>query len=101
MNDIHQDDVPVKPVYSRRLHYAGAVLWASFLAACIGSMVFFAMFDPSELGRITTWPIALSRKWGYTLGFFGFWLLTLLSSAVTAFLLAPCKKPDKAGDDGK
>ena len=101
MNNFEQDQSPEKPAYSARLHYAGAMLWASFLAACIGSMVFFAMFDPAQLGTITTWQVTLSREWGYTIGFFAFWLLTLLSSGITAFLLAPCKKSGKAGKHDK
>lgn len=88
-----------KPAYSPRLHHAGAVLWSSFLAACVGTMVFFAMFDPVELGEITTWPIKLNREWGYTLGFFGFWLLTSLSSFITAILLLPGNKSNKAGNE--
>lgn len=95
MSDINPDQIPAKTTYSRRLHYAGAVLWASFLAACIGSMVFFAMFDPYHLSEITTWPIELDRKWGYTLGFFGFWALALLSSFITTVLLLPGNKSDK------
>lgn len=85
-----QEDSVVKP-YSPRLHYLGAVIWASFLAACAGTMVFFAMFDPTELGEVTTWPIELDRQWGYTIGFFAFWILCLISSVITLILLLPIK----------
>lgn len=86
-------------VRATRLRYAGAILWASFLAASIGSMVFFAMFDPLRLGEITTWPVELDRKWGYTLGFFGLWALALLSSFITAILLSPGNQSNKTGDE--
>ena len=92
MSELNSNNSPTRSAYSPRLHYAGAVLWASFLAACIGTMVFFAMFDPADLGQITTWPIALDREWGYTLGFFGFWLLSLLASLITLVLLLPWRK---------
>lgn len=82
------DDTHAK-LYSARLHYAGAVLWASFLTACVGTMVFFAMFDPVSLGEVTTWPVEISRQWGYTIGFFAFWALTACSSLVTLILILP------------
>ena len=67
----------------------GAVLWPSFFAAGVATMVFFAVVDPDELATIT-WPtLHVSREVGYTLGFFMFWLCTLGSSLFTALLLKP------------
>ncbi len=65
----------------------GVVLWPSFLVASIGTMVFFACFDPRDLVQVATWPMALDRRWGYSLGFFLFWMLTLMASGLTAYLL--------------
>jgi hypothetical protein len=70
-----------------RLEVIGAVVWPSFLAAAAATMVFFAMFDPPRLGEIITLPFELHRLEGYTLGFFLFWLLTAISSYLTALLL--------------
>jgi hypothetical protein len=70
-----------------KLEAAGAVVWPSFLAAAAATMFFFAMFDPVRLGEIITLPLELSRLEGYTLGFFLFWLLTAISSYLTALLL--------------
>jgi hypothetical protein len=70
-----------------RLEVAGAIVWPSFLAAAAATMVFFAMFDPVRLGEIITLPFELNRLQGYTMGFFLFWLLTTLSSYLTALLL--------------
>ena len=71
-----------------RLRRIGAVTWPSFFAAAVASVVFFAIVDPSELAEIT-WPhLAISRKLGYTIGFFMFWACTLGSSAFTALLLS-------------
>ena len=72
-------------VHVRRI---GAVAWPSFFAAGVASVVFFAIVDPSELAEIT-WPhLAVSRKFGYSIGFFMFWACTLGSSAFTALLLS-------------
>jgi hypothetical protein len=72
-----------------RLEIIGAIVWPSFLAAAAATMVFFAMFDPPRLGEVLTLPFELSRLQGYTIGFFLFWLLTALSSYLTALLLMP------------
>ena len=76
---------PRLPVAAR----VGAVLWPSFFAAGVATMVFFAVVDPLELGHIT-WPMLhLGRELGYTLGFFMFWACTLGSSLFTSLLLTP------------
>jgi len=65
----------------------GAVIWPSFFAASVATMVFFALIDPLELAE-TAWPhIAVSRELGYSLGFFGFWACTFSSSLFSALLL--------------
>jgi hypothetical protein len=61
------------------------VLWSSFLAACVGEMVFFAIFDPDDLHLL--WPVMPpSRIAVYSLGFFFFWFLTMLSGGLTCLL---------------
>jgi hypothetical protein len=67
---------------TRRLMW---VLWPAFLIAGGACGVFFTVFDPTELtlfGR----PLEASREVVYTLGFFGFWIVTSASSALTVFL---------------
>jgi len=71
----------------------GAIVWPSFFAAGIATMVFFAIVDPIELAEMT-WPHAsVSREAGYTIGFFMFWACTFSSSGFTALLSRP---PDDA-----
>jgi hypothetical protein len=65
----------------------GAVVWPSFFAAGVATMVFFAIVDPLELAQIS-WPhLTISRELGYSLGFFGFWSCTFASSLFSALLL--------------
>jgi len=70
----------------------GAVLWPSFFAAGVATMVFFAVVDPAELAGITWAHMPISRELGYTIGFFMFWASTLGASAFTALLLSPAGK---------
>jgi hypothetical protein len=67
---------------------AGVVVWASFLAACLATMVFFAFIDPLLLGQDDAPPAwARDRMTGYAVGFFFFWITCALASAFTAFLV--------------
>jgi hypothetical protein len=67
----------------------GAILWPSFFAAGIATMVFFAIFDPEELLHLVRPEASVSRGVGYTVGFFVFWLATVSSSVFTWVLLCP------------
>jgi len=74
----------------------GAVAWPSFFAAAVASMVFFAIVDPGELAELT-WPhLSVSRKLGYSIGFFMFWACTFSSSAFSVLLLSTWHKRPEA-----
>lgn len=83
----HDDAPAAAGGRARRLQRAGAVVWPSFFAAGVATMVFFAIVDPLDLAAIT-WPRwDVSRPLGYTIGFFLFWSCTLSACAFTALLL--------------
>lgn len=83
--------------WSRNRQAVGIVIWISFLSAAVGTMVFFAVFDPVELAEILDEDIEIGREAGYALGFFFFWILAASCSAITAWLVrtAPKKNPGK------
>jgi len=90
---------PPQPLAQR----LGAILWPSFFAAGIATMVFFAFVDPLQLRDWTFPELELSREAGYTIGFFMFWLATASSSVFTWLLLLPAARfnralPADAGD---
>lgn len=102
MNEVRMDGGPVQegsaPANPRFLRW-GAVIWPSFFAAGVATMVFFALVDPVELAA-TAWPhIPVSRELGYSLGFFGFWACTFASSLFSALLLghflAPARRASR------
>jgi len=89
------NDAPDMPSMSRRrllIRQWGAILWPSFVAAGLASMVFFAFVDPLRLRNISFPQHALSREVGYTLGFFMFWAVTAAASTVTGYLLRPLRR---------
>jgi hypothetical protein len=73
----------------------GAVLWPSFVAAGLASVVFFAFVDPLRLRDITFPGQPMRRELGYTVGFFMFWGVTAMASAVTCYLLRPLPRDDE------
>ncbi|HMB42702.1 MAG TPA: hypothetical protein VKM00_02355 [Luteimonas sp.] len=74
----------------------GAVLWPSFFAAGVSTMVFFAFIDPLQLRDMTFPDLALSRGLGYSIGFFMFWIATAASSLFTWILLRPASRFNRA-----
>jgi len=60
------------------------ILWPSFLVACVAELVFFSVFDPVDFQLFG--PLGLSRRAGYSIGFFLFWGIAASSSALTCFL---------------
>lgn len=61
------------------------IAWPAFLVAGLMEMFVFAFVDPHDLhwfGR----DLDLSRQAIYTLAFFAFWGLTMLSSGLTTLL---------------
>lgn len=74
----------------------GAILWPSFFAAGIATMVFSAYIDPMELRDITFPAMNISRGMGYTMAFFLFWIATASSSFFTWILLRPAVRYQRA-----
>ena len=62
------------------------VLWPSFLMACAATGLFFSLVDPMEL-IVLDERIQIHITGAYTVGFFAFWLLGILSSGLTALLV--------------
>ena len=67
-----------------RSQQAISVLWPSFIVAIIASGAFFSAFNPSELVPFNL-DIDISPIAAYSIGFFLFWLLAILSSFGTLY----------------
>jgi len=83
-------------IWARRLMW---VLWPSFLMAGVLVMLVFAMVDPQDL-HWAGHPLEMSRQGIYTVAFFLFWILTLLSSAMTALLAMSPAEVNRMETDG-
>ncbi|PUE35955.1 hypothetical protein [Limnohabitans sp. Jir72] len=61
------------------------IAWPAFLVAGLFEVLVFGMVDPQSLEWFGH-PLALSRQGVYTLSFFAFWALTMVSSGLTTLL---------------
>lgn len=64
------------------------ILWPAFLAAGVLDVLVFALVDPQELH----WggaPLLWSRTAVYTVAFFIFWGIAIVSNGLTALLAMP------------
>lgn len=61
------------------------IAWPAFLMAGVLEMLVFAMVDPEDLHWFGQ-TIQLSRQGVYTVSFFTFWIVTMLSSGLTTLL---------------
>jgi hypothetical protein len=66
------------------------VLWPAFLMACVATGLFFSLVDPMEL-IILDERVQVHILGAYTIGFFVFWILGILSSGLTALLVQKIK----------
>lgn len=80
--------------WSRNKQAVATVIWISFLAAAVATMLFFAMFDPTELMATFDANIDIGSQTGYAIGFFFFWMISAGCSAVTAWLVRTAPKRD-------
>jgi len=81
--------------WSRNQQAVAIVLWVSFLASAVATMVFFALFDPVAVWESASDSRSIGREAGYALGFFSFWLFALLVAGTSAWLVrtAPRREP--------
>jgi len=78
----------------------GAILWPSFFAAGVATILFFAFIDPVDLRDISFVDWNITREAGYTIGFFMFWLATAASSLFTWILLRPASRFNRTPEQG-
>ena len=76
--------------WSRNQQAVATVVWISFLAASVATMLFFALFDPVEL--LATVDVEVGSQTGYAIGFFFFWIISAGCSGVTAWLVRTAPK---------
>jgi len=67
---------------------AAIVMWTSFLSGGLASLLFFAAVDPLLLRDAGPRLFDnLTREAGYALGFFFFWTMAAIASALSVYMI--------------
>jgi len=73
--------------WGRRRRDIGISIWIAFLAACIGTFVIFAVMDPDALNDAWVLPWEMGRRLAYSLGFLFLFIVSLIASSMTVFMI--------------
>lgn len=79
----------------------GIAFWIAFLAACAGSFVIFAAIDPQALNDAWVLPWEMGSRLAYTLGFIFLYLVSLLASGLTVFMIRTGPRRGHARGEGR
>lgn len=83
----HDESRLIPGRWDQRKRDIGTVLWIAFLAACVGTFVIFAVLDPEALNDAWTLPWEMGRRLAYSLGFLFLFMVSLVASALTVFMI--------------
>ncbi len=78
---------PLNRRWSQRQRDWAVVLWVSFLSAAAGAFVLFGLFNPLDLINTYTGEFEMGVRLAYGLTFVFLYLLCLLSSMLTMFMV--------------
>lgn len=78
---------PVNRRWSQRQRDWAVVLWVSFLSAAAGAFVLFGLLNPLDIIHTITGEFEMGVKLAYGLTFAFLYLLCLLPSALTMFMI--------------
>ena len=74
-----------------------AVAWPAFLVAGLLEILVFGLVDPQDL-QWSGQALSISRQGIYSLSFLTFWLLAMLSSALSLFLTLSASDVNRASE---
>jgi hypothetical protein len=77
-----------KPFESVNVKRWAVIIWPAFVTACLLEAFIFSVVDPSELDW-SGYMLQLSRQGVYTMEFFCFWLISMVCSGLTLWLVRP------------
>ncbi len=102
MNQTEQNSAPgVQGRWNMRKRDIGTALWVAFLAACVGTFVIFGVMDPDALNDAWVLPWEMGRKLAYSLGFMFLFIVSLIASSLTVFMIrtGPQQGHSRGNDD--
>lgn len=92
---------PGQQPWSRRAQRIASVIWPSFGAAVVATMILLTFFDPELLGVAMMPEREITATTGAGICFFFFWFIGLLSSSTTMFLRRTRRRAHGHDDDNE
>ncbi len=87
--------------WGKRKRDIGTSIWIAFLAACVGTFVIFAVMDPEALNDAWVLPWEMGRRLAYSLGFLFLFIVSLIASGLTVFMIRTGPGPGHASGQGR
>jgi len=87
--------------WGRRRRDIGIAIWIAFLSACVGTFVIFAVLDPEALNDAWVLPWEMGSKLAYSLGFAFLFIVSLIASSLTVFMIRTGPEQGHASGRGK
>lgn len=87
--------------WNRRKRDIGIIVWISFLSACVGTFIIFAVMDPDALNDAWVLPWEMSRRLAYSLGFLFLFVVSLIASSLTVFMIRTGPNRGHASGEGR
>lgn len=87
--------------WNMRKRDLGVALWVAFLAASLGTFVFFGLVDPGELESAFMEEWDFSRKLAYSLGFAFLFLISVVATGLTVFMIRTGPGPGHTRGQGR
>jgi len=84
---MNQTEKEIPGRWDRRKRDIGIIIWISFLSACAGTFVIFAVMDPDALNEAWVLPWEMGRKLAYSLGFAFLFGVSCIASLLTVFMI--------------
>jgi hypothetical protein len=98
---VKKDKRPIPGRWSRQKRDIGTIVWISFLAACIGTFVIFAVMDVDALNDAWVLPWEMGSRLAYSLGFLFLFIVSLIASGLTVFMIRTGPKHGHARGKGR
>lgn len=87
--------------WTRRQRDWGVAIWMAFLSACVGTFVLFAVVDPERLTDVWVLDWDIGVRLVYGLGFFFLFVISLLASLLTEYMIRTGPRRGHARGKGK
>jgi len=87
--------------WGRRKRDIGLIIWISFLAASVGTLVMFAVLDPDALRDAWVLPWEIGRKLAYSIGFIFLFAISALATTLTVFMIRTGPKSGHQSGKGR